>query len=178
MMELKKNQLHTVLIEGYSSEGHGVCRVGGRAVFVPRAIAGERWTIRIVKVTASAVYARGEENLSPSAERLTPLCPYFTRCGGCDLWHMTYTEELRFKLGRVNDALTHIGKQAVRCEEILGSESITRYRNKGIFAVAEHEPYSSRFVEHSFRHDGEACVFFIGLRIFIVRFEDEKAHFH
>ena len=137
MMELKKNQLHTVLIEGYSSEGHGVCRIDGRAVFVPRTIVGERWTIRIVKVTSTAVYARGEENLSPSAQRLTPQCPYFSRCGGCDLWHMSYDEELRFKLGRVNDALLHIGKQTLRCEEILGSDSITRYRNKGIFAVAD-----------------------------------------
>ena len=137
MMDLKKNQLYTVFIEGYSSEGHGVCRVNGRAVFVPRTIVGERWTIRIVKVTAGAVYARGEENLCPSAHRLTPQCPYFSRCGGCDCWHMSYDEELRFKLGRVNDALAHIGKQTLRCEEILGSEAIMRYRNKGIFAVAE-----------------------------------------
>lgn len=137
MLQLKKNQLYTVFIEGYSSEGHGVCRIDGRAVFVPRTIVGERWTIRLVKVTASAIYARGEENLSPSAERLTAQCPFFTHCGGCDLWHMSYAEELRFKLGRVNDALTHIGRQTTLCEEIIGSESITRYRNKGIFAVAE-----------------------------------------
>ena len=136
MMEIKKNQLYTVLIEGYSSEGHGVCRIDGRAVFVPRTLVGECWTIRIVKVTASAVYARGEDNLCPSKQRLSPQCPYFSRCGGCDCWHMSYGEELRFKLSRVNDALSHIGRQTLRCEEILGSAEITRYRNKGIFAVS------------------------------------------
>ena len=132
-----KNETFTVVIDGYSSEGFGVCRIEGRAVFVPRAIPGERWEIRIVKVTNAAVYARGEVLLEPSPARVPPACPYFGKCGGCDTWHLSYEEELRFKLARVNDALRHIGKQRVQAEEILGSDSVLRYRNKGIFAVAD-----------------------------------------
>ena len=137
MMELMKNNQYTVQIEGWSSDGSGVCRIGGRAVFVPKTIPGESWEIRIVKVTAAAVYARGEKLLAASPERRESLCPYYGRCGGCDLWHMSYEEELRFKLGRLNDALRHIGKQDLQAAEILGCEEVTRYRNKGIFAVAE-----------------------------------------
>lgn len=139
MMELKKNQVFQVNIESYSSEGLGVCRIDGRAVFVPKTIVGECWKIRILKVTNTAIFARGEQLLSASPERRDSQCPYYTRCGGCDLWHMSYEEELRFKLGRVNDALAHIGRQSLQAEEILASESIVRYRNKGIFAVAEIE---------------------------------------
>ena len=137
MMELKKNQIVQVHIEAYSSEGLGVCRVEGRAVFVPGAIVGEKWEIRLVKVTNTAVFARGERLLCPSPERRESRCPAFPRCGGCDLRHMSYEEELRFKLGRVNDALAHIGRQTLQAEEIIGSAEIDRYRNKGIFAVAE-----------------------------------------
>ena len=137
MMDLKKNQLYQVNIESYSSEGLGVCRVEGRAVFVPGTIVGERWEIRILKVTNATVYAKVEKLLLPSPERRDSQCPYYTRCGGCDLWHMSYEEELRFKLGRVNDALRHIGRQTVKAEDILGSDSMIRYRNKGIFAVAD-----------------------------------------
>lgn len=139
MMELKKNQQFQVHIESYSSEGFGVCRIEGRAVFVPKTIVGEYWEIRLVKVTKTAVYARGEKLLTASSERRDSQCPYFSQCGGCDLWHMSYEEELRFKLGRVNDALAHIGRQTLRAEAILGSDTVTRYRNKGIFAVAEHD---------------------------------------
>lgn len=139
MIELTKNQIIQTRIEGYSSEGHGVCRVEGRAVFVPGTIVGEAWEIRILKVTNAAVYARGERLLSPSPERRESRCPYYPRCGGCDLRHMSYEEELRFKLGRVNDALAHIGKQTLHAEEILGSEQTERYRNKGIFAVVERD---------------------------------------
>lgn len=135
--ELKKNEIYNVTVEGYSSEGYGVCRINGRAVFVPRAIAGEEWEIRIVKVTKSAVYARGEKLLSPSPARAKSLCPHFGTCGGCDTWHTSYAEELRFKLARANSALEHIGRQTVRAEEIIGAESMMRYRNKGIFAVSD-----------------------------------------
>ena len=56
MKEFKKNEIHSVTIDGYSSEAFGVCHIGGRAVFVPRAIPGEEWEIRIVKVSSAAVY--------------------------------------------------------------------------------------------------------------------------
>ena len=137
MNTLQKNQLHTVTIEGYTSEAYGVCRLEGRAVFVPRALKGETWRIRIVKVTDTVVYARGDELLVPSPARRDPACPHFGKCGGCDAWHMSYEEELRFKLDRVNSALSRIGRQTVQAEEIIGSDSITRYRNKGIFAVSD-----------------------------------------
>ena len=135
MSDLKKNDIYTVRIDGYSSEAYGVCRIGGRAVFVPRALVGEVWEIRIVKVTAGAVYARPERLVTPSPERRAPECPYFGRCGGCGTWHMSYDEELRFKLARVNDALEHIGRQSVRAEEIIGADCYERYRNKGVLAV-------------------------------------------
>ena len=119
MKELTKNEIIRAVIDGYSSEALGVCHVDGRAVFVPRALLGEEWELRIVKVTSGAVYARGEKLLSPSPARIESDCPYFGKCGGYDTRHMTYAEELRFKLDRVNAALFHIGEQRVRAKEIL-----------------------------------------------------------
>ncbi len=134
---IKKNEFATVCIEGYTAEGAGVTHVKGCAVFVPRALPGEEWEIRIVKVGASCAWARGERLLSPSPARVEPNCPCYGRCGGCDCRHMSYEEELRFKLSKVNDALTRIGKQQVTAGEIVGSALTEGYRNKGIFAVGE-----------------------------------------
>ena len=139
MYDLKKNEIYTVEIEGYSSEGFGVCRIGGRAVFVPETLVGESWEIKLLKVGASAVYAKALRCLSPSAARIAPACPHFGRCGGCDCCHMSYEEELRFKLRRVNETLKRIGRQTFEVTEILGSEQQERYRNKAIFAVAERD---------------------------------------
>lgn len=137
METLKKNQIHTAQITGYASDGAGVCRICGRAVFVKGTIPGEVWDVRIIKVTASAVYGRGEKCVSPSPARQEPPCPVYRKCGGCSLLHMTYDEELRMKLSRVNDALARIGGLDFSIQEILGAESPNHYRNKAIYAVGE-----------------------------------------
>ncbi len=135
MNDLLKNEIYEAEITGYSSDGSGVCRINGRAVFVPRTIAGEKWRVKIIKVTAAAVYGRAEEAISLSPERREPECESYLRCGGCALWHMSYEEEKRFKLGKLNDALKHIGHQTMQAEEIIGSDNVIHYRNKGIYAV-------------------------------------------
>ena len=135
MDELWKNQIVTAVMDGWSADGAGVCHIGGRAVFVPRAIPGERWDVKILKVTSAAVYGLGVKLYDPAPDRAEPACPYFGRCGGCDTWHLSYEAELRFKLGRVNDALRHVGGQMFHVEHILGCENPLNYRNKGIYAV-------------------------------------------
>ena len=137
MDDMKKNEIYETEITGLTSEGAGVCRIDGRAVFVPRAIPGERWLVRILKVTKTAAYGRGEELLLASPERVEPRCPNFGRCGGCDFLHMDYEAELRYKLERVNDAFRRIGGLELKAERIIGSERTESYRNKAIYAVGE-----------------------------------------
>ena len=132
---LRKNQILRVTIDAYSSDAAGICHVDGLAVFVPGTIVGEEWEIRILKVQKSCAWAKGETLLRPSPARIDPACSCYGKCGGCDCRHMRYEEELRFKLGKVNDALRRIGRQSVMASEIVGSEKIASYRNKGILAV-------------------------------------------
>ena len=133
---LKKNQIHVAEITGYTSDGAGVCRIEGRAVFVKGTIVGEIWEVRILKVSSSAVYGKGERCLSPSAMRQEPPCPVYRKCGGCSLLHMTYDEELHMKRERVNDALQRIGGLAFQISDILGAAEPSHYRNKAIYNVS------------------------------------------
>jgi len=137
MEELTKNQVYTAEITGYGSSGAGVCRILGRAVFVDFALAGEIWEVLILKVTSSAVYGKGVKLLRASEERAEPACPIFGKCGGCDLMHMSYEEELRFKLARVNDAIQRVGGLDFRIDEIIGADDgrLLRYRNKAVYEV-------------------------------------------
>lgn len=136
---LKKNQIFTADIDAYSSDASGICHINGCAVFVPGTIPGERWEVKILKVLKGRAYAKGIKLIVPSHVRTTAACSCFGKCGGCDLLHVSYEEELRFKLSRVNDCLKRIGKQSVWAEEILGSENTMHYRNKAILAVGMSE---------------------------------------
>ena len=71
-IELKKNQIYEANIVSWSSDGGGVCRIDGRAVFVPGAIPGERWEIRILKVTKTAIFAKGESFFLPLLAAQSP----------------------------------------------------------------------------------------------------------
>jgi|GEM_PF-2691529 len=57
MADLSKNTVHTVYIEGYTSEGLGVARVDGRAVFVKGALRGETCRAKILKCGKNVCYA-------------------------------------------------------------------------------------------------------------------------
>ena len=138
MEYLKKGQVHTALVEGYSSEGYGVVRVDGAVVFVPRAVRGERVDLRIVRVMKTHALGELVRVHAPSPERAVPDCPYYGKCGGCDFRHLSYGEELWAKRRRVQDALARIGGSDVRVEEILGAKNPEHYRNKCQYPVGPH----------------------------------------
>jgi len=132
---LKKNDVYTAIITGYTAQGLGVCRIDGQVVFVHGALEGEEVRVRILKVLKQEAYGKIEELLQPSPHRITPDCPYDRFCGGCATRHMDYTEECRFKASRVRDALNRIGGQDLKDVPILGAETTENYRNKAIFPV-------------------------------------------
>lgn len=136
MSRLEKNQLHTVTITGYSAEGMGIARVEEQVVFVHGAVRGETCVIRILKVLKNVAFARVEEIVERSENRLDPDCPNFPACGGCDFRHLSYCEELEAKRQRVQDALQRIGGADIEVTEILGSEETTHYRNKSQFPIS------------------------------------------
>ena len=136
-MSLAKNELYTVQIEGYTSEGEGVARISGQVVFVKGAIEGETCEIRILRTTKNVAWAKIETILSPSPHRLEPACPAFGPCGGCDFLHMRYEEELRAKHKRVTDALSRVGGLSLPVAPIIGADQQAHYRNKAIFAVGD-----------------------------------------
>ena len=136
-MPLRKNEIHSVSISGYSSDGEGVARIDGQVVFVRGAIEGETCSVRILRVTKTVAWAKIEEIISPSPHRITPACPAYGVCGGCDLLHMDYEDELRLKYRRVADALARVGGLSAPILPVIAAAAPLHYRNKAIFAVGE-----------------------------------------
>ena len=131
----EKNRVYRARIEGYTSEGLGVARIDGQAVFVHRALRGEDCDVLILKVLKNAAFGKAVRVYEPSPHRVEPDCPYYGRCGGCDFRHMGRTEELAAKRQRVQDALRRIGGSAVTVEGIDGGAPL-HYRNKSQYPVA------------------------------------------
>lgn len=134
---LREGAIYPAVIEGYASGGEGVARIEGMAVFVKGALRGEHADVYIEHVGRSAAWAHIQRLLEPSPARVEPDCPYYGQCGGCQLRHMTYAEELELKRQRVQDALRRIGGVDLAVSVIHGAENTLRYRNKVQFPVAD-----------------------------------------
>ncbi|MBQ3380336.1 MAG: class I SAM-dependent RNA methyltransferase, partial [Oscillospiraceae bacterium] len=134
---LSKNQKYTVTIESCTVEGYGVCRLDGRAVFVSGVLPGEDWEVLILKVTNTAVWAKGTRMLKASPDRIPNTCP--NPCGGCSLRCLRYPAELTVKKQHVDDCLRRLGGQARGTDCIHPSPDTDRCRNKAVFAVGDRD---------------------------------------
>ena len=131
---MKKNDIVTLEITGLTSEGNGVARYDGMAVFVPFAAVGDKIEARIVKVNKTFAFAKIEKINIPSADRIDNDCPAFGKCGGCAFRHINYRAELNAKEGFVKDAFERLGGfcfgEDFEFLPIMGAENDSRYRNK------------------------------------------------
>lgn len=147
-------------IERMGIHGEGVGSLEGLTVFVDGALPGEAVEVEIVE--RKKTYARGkiQSLLRKSPHRVDPVCPLFGRCGGCQVMHLAYDEQLEEKRKRVQDALERIGKfEGVKVEACQPSKSPLGYRNKiqlpvlggkmGLYRKGSHEIIP---VEHCFIH--------------------------
>ncbi|QJD84743.1 23S rRNA (uracil(1939)-C(5))-methyltransferase RlmD [Cohnella herbarum] len=114
-------QLVTCEIIGLTHDGDGVGRVDGYTLFIRDALPGEKVQAEVVSIGKSFGKARMTELLqggsdSGSVGRVKPPCPIYDSCGGCQLQHLSYSEQLRWKRQHVVDNLARIGKLAVAGE--------------------------------------------------------------
>ncbi len=136
---MNKNDRIVTEIVAMNSEGNGVARADGMAVFIPFSAVGDRGTVRIEKVLRSYAFGRFTEIEEPSPARQAADCPSYVRCGGCCFRHITYEEELIYKEQFVKDALKRIGGLDAEVQRIIPSPSVERYRNKIQFPVSQDE---------------------------------------
>ena len=127
---MKKNDIIKLEITALTSEGSGVGRFDGMAVFVPKTAVGDIIEARIVKALKNYAYGKIERILTPSTDRVENDCPAFGKCGGCVYRHIAYEAELSAKEKIVRDAFERIGGLSPEFLPICGAENTERYRNK------------------------------------------------
>ncbi len=130
MDQLKKNQIIELKIDALGSQGEGIGRYQGLAVFVPATAPGDVIEAKLLKVKKNLAYAKTERIITPSAQRTDSGCAAYPQCGGCAYRHITYEAECAAKEQRVADAMRRIGGLDIVPERFIPSADTVRYRNK------------------------------------------------
>lgn len=134
----RKGQEITVTIDNLDSEGRGIGRCEGLAVFVPETLPGEQVKARVTLVKKNFAVAALLSIGKASPDRVEPACPVYELCGGCQLQHLSYEGELQMKTQQVRDALKRIGHlDDVKVLPTLANVQPLYYRNKMQVPVAD-----------------------------------------
>ena len=99
-----------VKIEKIVPRGFGLAFAENLTVLVPLTAPGDVSRVRIREIKKRMAFADIVEITVPTPRRVTPPCPHFGTCGGCDFQHLSYAAQLEAKAGIVRDCLHRIGK--------------------------------------------------------------------
>ena len=103
----------------------------GWVVMVPFTLPGERVRARVFRNHKNFSEADLIEVLTPSVHRVTPQCPLFGRCGGCQYQHLAYAAQLEWKRRQVAELLQHMaGIADFPVAPVVGSPREYHYRSK------------------------------------------------
>ena len=135
IIPVKQGDNITLTVNGLGSSGEGVGKYEGFTVFVKGALPEEEVRVTITLVKKSYAVGALEEIVKASAERVEPACPVYKECGGCQLQHMSYPEQLAFKRQKVQDVITRIAGLDLEVLPVIGMDTPYFYRNKAQIPV-------------------------------------------
>lgn len=109
-------QIITVTVNDLDPFGQGVARHHGKALFIAGLLPQESAEVVITGDKKQYAQAQVKRRLNDSPERVTPRCPHFGICGGCQQQHASVPLQQRSKQA----ALSRLMKREV--DEIIAAE--------------------------------------------------------
>ena len=135
---LKVDQEFLVTIKRIGINGEGIGYYKRQAVFIPGTLVGEEVVAVCSRVAGGYAEAEVVRIKKKSKHRKNPPCEVFGKCGGCQLQHMTYPEQLRVKRDMIVQAIeryTNLDVEEFEIRSTMGMEDPIHYRNKAQMPV-------------------------------------------
>ncbi|MCL1950089.1 MAG: 23S rRNA (uracil(1939)-C(5))-methyltransferase RlmD [Turicibacter sp.] len=135
---LKIDQEFLVTIKRIGINGEGIGYYKRQAVFIPGTLVGEEVVAKCTRVAGGYSEAELVRVKKRAKMRRAPECEHFGVCGGCQLQHMQYPEQLRVKRDMVAQAIeryTNLDAEGLEIRPTMGMDNPFHYRNKAQMPV-------------------------------------------
>lgn len=109
--------------------GQGVSKLDGQVTFIAGVLPGERGVATVYKQAKGVRFARLQRLDERAENRVTPECPHFERCPGCQFLHTDYASELAYKQATLERCLAPFDVSADAIEMVPAPRRL-HYRNR------------------------------------------------
>ena len=127
---MRKNDEFIGNVSAVGSNMEGIVRIDNYVCFVPFALMGEKIKFKALKVTKNIAFCKLIEVLTPAEQRVRPRCCVYGKCGGCQLQHLRYKDQLKLKSETVHDCIKKIAGLETEVLPCVKSDTEYEYRNK------------------------------------------------
>ena len=108
--------------------GRGIGFIDGKVTFVPKSVVGDIVDVEIVKTKKKYNVAKIQRIIKPSLKRKNVCCPYFEKCGGCELLNISYQDGLLYKKDKVVNYFKK--NNLLITPKVIANDQTYGYRNK------------------------------------------------
>lgn len=124
-----------ITIEKLVYQGHGLGFQNGKPIFVPHSLPGDELELDRTYRKKRTTFGVIDRILTPSPYRQESPCPHATTCGGCQISHVSYDNQLKLKTQMLNDMVQRLYPDIPKQPDaIIPSQRTTFFRNKMDFA--------------------------------------------
>lgn len=117
-------------IESLDHYGRGITKIENKITFVKNALPGEIVEISITSNKNKYNEASVKKYIKKSNKRINVPCPYYNQCGGCNIMHLEYLNQLKFKQNKIENIVSKYLKEEIKINDIVKCDSPLGYRNK------------------------------------------------
>ncbi len=124
-MNIKNN----IKIEKLDDFGRGISYIDNKITFINNAMIDEIVDVNIIKETTKYYEAEVIKYITKSNNRINVNCPYYNYCGGCNILHMDYNNQIQYKKDKLKNIINKFSSINLDIN-VIKNKDVINYRNK------------------------------------------------
>lgn len=124
-------------IDKLDHKGRGISKIDNKIIFIENSLPDEIVEVKVTKEKKGFMEGCVTNYIKKAPNRVESKCPYYNNCGGCNIMHLSYEDQLKFKQNKIENIIEKYLNKNIKINDIVYCDYNENYRNKATFQVKE-----------------------------------------